>query len=672
MNTAPIRPARISHDGDGTPLSLDHGDIYHPRAGALAQARHVFLAGNGLPARWRSRKQFVILETGFGLGHNFLATWAAWREDTERSDTLHFVSIESAPPSRESMASLVREPTIAELAAELVAAWPPLTWNLHRLAFDNGAVQLLLAFGDVGAWMPQLTAEVDAFFLDGFAPARNPAMWQPRLFKAMARMAAPDATVATWTAARPVRDALSAAGFAVELGQGQGGKRDITLGRFAPRFVPPTLPRRAVASARAGNEPIVIVIVGAGLAGCATACALAELGLSSVVVERGARIAGEGSGNAAGLFHGVVHGADGRHARWYRAAALAAASATPAALAHGTHGSAAGLLRIDAGAVGLAAMQATLDRLGLPADYVRAVDAAEAGRLAGTAIASPAWHFARGGWVDPRGLASSFLARAGGRVELKLGVEVAAIHRDGDRWCLVDQSGCVVVTAGTVVLANGGGAFDLLGKPAWGVTKSRGQVSAASEAAWPPADVPRIPVAGAGYALPASDGRVWFGATSQRDDDDPWVRASDHLANVARVGALLPAVPRLDIERLIGRTGFRWHAADRLPIIGAVPMADAETTSGRLDQPRFIARRPGLFVIAALGSRGIASSALGGPVLAALIAGTPVPLEADLLDAIDPARFVSRASRRGSRRTGMSSDEIQPPLGPIAGGSAGG
>ena len=670
MNTAPIRPARIGHDDDGTPRSLDHGDIYHPRAGALAQARHVFLAGNGLPNRWRGRARFVILETGFGLGHNFLATWSAWRSDAERCDTLHFVSIESTPPDQATLASLPRDPSIAALAAELAAAWPPLTWNLHRLAFDGGAVQLLLAFGDIAAWMPQLTAEVDAFFLDGFAPARNPAMWQPRLIKAMARMAAPNATVATWTAARPVREALSTAGFAVELGQGQGGKRDITLGRFAPRFVPPPLPRRAGAPAGQAGEPVVIV--GAGLAGCATACALAELGRSSILVDRAADIASEGSGNAAGLFHGVVHGADGHHARWYRAAALAAANATAAALARGARGSVGGLLRIDASAGGLAAMQATLERLGLPEDYVRVVDADEASRLAGTAIGWPAWHFARGGWVDPRGLARSFLARAGSRVEVRLGVEVAAIRREGGRWCMVDGSGRVVVEGATLVLANAGGAFALLDRPEWGVTKSRGQVSAVSEAAWSPADLPRIPIAGAGYMLPASEGLVWFGATSQRDDDDLSVRASDHLANVARRDALLGFKPHVEVERLIGRTGFRWQSDDRLPIIGAVPLAGGGHVGGRLDQPRFVARSPGLFVIAALGSRGIASAALGGPVLAALIEGAPVPLEANLLDAIDPARFVSRASRREPRPTGTTATPTQPPLEPIAAGSTGG
>ena len=670
MNTAPIRPARIGHDDDGTPRSLDHGDIYHPRAGALAQARHVFLAGNGLPNRWRGRARFVILETGFGLGHNFLATWSAWRSDAERCDTLHFVSIESTPPDKATLASLPRDPSIAALAAELAAAWPPLTWNLHRLAFDGGAVQLLLAFGDIAAWMPQLTAEVDAFFLDGFAPARNPAMWQPRLIKAMARMAAPNATVATWTAARPVREALSTAGFAVELGQGQGGKRDITLGRFAPRFVPPPLPRRAGAPAGQAGEPVVIV--GAGLAGCATACALAELGRSSILVDRAADIASEGSGNAAGLFHGVVHGADGHHARWYRAAALAAASATAAALARGARGSVSGMLRIDASAAGLAAMQATLERLGLPEDYVRVVDADEASRLAGTAIGWPAWHFARGGWVDPRGLARSFLARAGSRVEVRLGVEVAAIRRERERWCMVDGSGRVVLEGGTLVLANAGGAFELLDRPEWGVTKSRGQVSAVSEAAWSPADLPRIPVAGAGYMLPPSEGLVWFGATSQRDDDDLSVRASDHLANVARRDALLGLKPHVEVERLIGRTGFRWQSDDRLPIIGAVPLACGGHVGGRLDQPRFVARSPGLFVIAALGSRGIASAALGGPVLAALIEGAPVPLEANLLDAIDPARFVSRASRREPRPTGTTATQTQPPLEPIAAGSTGG
>jgi tRNA 5-methylaminomethyl-2-thiouridine biosynthesis bifunctional protein len=177
VKTGPIVPGRLERDADGLPHSAEFGDVYHPRQGALAQARQVFLAGNGLPARWRGREQFVVLETGFGLGNNFLATWQAWRDDPQRPDHLHFLSVEARPLRRDDLAAEPRGEGLAPLAAELAAAWPPLTCNLHRLSFEAGRVQLLLALGDVGDWLPQLVARVDAFFLDGFSPARNPRMW---------------------------------------------------------------------------------------------------------------------------------------------------------------------------------------------------------------------------------------------------------------------------------------------------------------------------------------------------------------------------------------------------------------------------------------------------------------------------------------------------------------
>src|SRR5450755_5186909 len=129
MNTAPIRPAAIVRDADGTPRSADYGDLYHPRGGALAQARHVFLDGDGLAERWRGRERFVVLETGFGLGNNFLATWSAWRADPQRCRQLHFLSIEATPPSQADFRATARDPALAPLAAELADRWPPLTWN---------------------------------------------------------------------------------------------------------------------------------------------------------------------------------------------------------------------------------------------------------------------------------------------------------------------------------------------------------------------------------------------------------------------------------------------------------------------------------------------------------------------------------------------------------------
>ncbi|MEP6738970.1 MAG: FAD-dependent 5-carboxymethylaminomethyl-2-thiouridine(34) oxidoreductase MnmC [Caldimonas sp.] len=682
MNTAPILPARIHRDADGTPRSAEFGDIYHHREGALAQARHVFLGGNELPARWRGRDRFVILETGFGLGNNFLAAWAAWRADPTRCRQLHFISIEAAPPTRDALAALARDASLELLAAELAQSWPPLTWNMHRLAFAGGAIELLLAFGDVAAWLPQITAEVDAFFLDGFAPARNPAMWDARLFKAMARMAGPGATASTWTAAAAVRTGLRNAGFDVRNAAGVGAKRDITLARFAPRVAPrPSARVRAARPVPGDSNDERVLIVGGGLAGCAAAAALAGQGRSSLLLERRTDVAEEGSGNAGGLFHGVVHGADGRHARFHRAAALAARDAVRSAIErHGVSGSVGGLVRVEPRAASSAELQAVIDRLGFPADYVRAVSAGEASDLAGVAIGAPAWYYPQGGWVDPRALARSFLADAGACVQTRPGCEVAALCRVGEEWELLGRHGERIASARVVVLANAGGALDLLGHPPWPITMTRGQLTSLPAVSLPPGAIPRLPVAGAGYVLPVIDGTVWFGASSQPGDGDVQVRDADQAENLARLAGLIALRSRPSVADLGGRTAFRWLSDDRFPIIGAVPttivgtraegVADSAT---RLDQPRFISRAPGLFIFSALGSRGIAVATLGGRILASAITGAPSPVEADLLDAIDPARFASREFRRGVARAATSL-ALQPqpaPEGATAEGSAG-
>ena len=174
----------------------------------------MFLAGNGLPARWRGRRAFSVLETGFGFGLNFLATWAAWREDAERCGRLHFVSLEKHPFAAADLERLhARYPEFAESAAALRAAWPPLVPGVHRLELERGRVVLTLAFADAADALRELRLAADAIYLDGFAPAKNPAMWSAAALKALARLAAPGATAATWSTAAPVREALEARGL---------------------------------------------------------------------------------------------------------------------------------------------------------------------------------------------------------------------------------------------------------------------------------------------------------------------------------------------------------------------------------------------------------------------------------------------------------------------------
>ena len=645
MRFEPIVAAALRFGPQGLPFSPEYADVYHPAAGAAGQAQHVFLGGNGLPARWRGREDFVILETGFGLGNNFLATWDAWRQDPQRCGRLHFISVEKHPFTQPDLRAAHESSQWPDLAAELIKAWPPLTPDLHPLNFEGAKLRLLLALGDVQAWLPQLVARVNAFYLDGFAPARNPVMWAPQVCKALARLAEPQATLATWSAARSVREGLRSAGFSVTQASGFGAKRDITLARFDPAFTP----RRAVA--RQPARPDVArhaVIVGAGLAGCATAWALARQGWTTLVLDQHESAAQEASGNPAGTFHGSVNRQDGSHARFNRAAAIEAHRVIEAAIAHGgLLGSAAGLIRLECD-FELTSMRAALAQLGLPQDYVRALDAADARTLSGMALTQPAWFFPSGGWVDPGGLARRLLDQTGPMTTLRGGVKVASMRRGRAGWELLDSSGSLLEQASTLVLANAGGAVDLLRRPDWPLRCLRGQISLLPVQALAAASVqPRLALAGAGFLIPAAQGHFTFGATSHADDADPSVRITDHEANLARLAQMgeLGWVP--SAAALKGRVGWRWSSDDRLPLIGAVPAAAMNPV--RLDQPRFVARESGLYVFIGLGSRGITWAALGAQVLACLIGGTPVPLPAALIDAIDPARFVTRKFRKAMR-----------------------
>lgn len=241
MNTNPIEPADLHFNEAGLPWSPIYGDIYHPESGALAQAAHVFLAGNGLPARWQSLQSgeedalpgcFTILEIGFGLGNNFLATWQAWRDTPEPKRDLEFISLEKHPLRLCDLQQVHAHSPLQPLATQLHAQWPPLTPQMHSLQFEGGRLRLMLGLGDALEWLPKLETGVDAFYLDGFAPSKNPQLWQPPVFQAMARLARVGATVATWSAARALREGLQTAGFEVNMAPGQGGKRHITLARY--------------------------------------------------------------------------------------------------------------------------------------------------------------------------------------------------------------------------------------------------------------------------------------------------------------------------------------------------------------------------------------------------------------------------------------------------------
>lgn len=228
-----FEPTRLTRDANGTPVSEAYGDIYHAAAGGHAQACYVFIAGNELPKRWQGRECFTILETGFGLGLNFLATWLAWQNDAQHCAQLHFVSLEKHPfPVADLALAHDAWPEFALIAEELRCHWPPLVAGEHRLELAEGKIVLRLVFGDAPDTLPKLEAKVDAFYLDGFSPAKNPDLWSPVLCRSLALLAADDATLATWTVAGSVRRALSDANFTLTKRPGFGAKRQMLVGRF--------------------------------------------------------------------------------------------------------------------------------------------------------------------------------------------------------------------------------------------------------------------------------------------------------------------------------------------------------------------------------------------------------------------------------------------------------
>lgn len=667
MKTQPLQPAQVQFDDPahaGTPYAPAFGDVYHARAGALAQARHVFLAGNGLPGRWQACERFVVLETGFGLGNNFLATWQAWRDDPQRCGQLVFISLEKHPLRPEDLARVHAQHALPELAQQLVAQWPPLTPDLHQLDFEEGRVRLLLAFGDAHTWLPELIAEVDAFYLDGFSPARNADMWDERLIKACARLAAPGATAATWSVARGVREALSAAGFAVSRAPGFGTKRDMTVAHWPAADAPNARPRLAPTGRQPARGMRTVLVIGAGLAGASAAQALAAQGLAVTVLERREAAAQETSGNPAGIFHPVIHAHDGAHAQLLRAGSLRTAQLLRGPTERGElPGAVAGLLRGhspedgDVSEATPAAMRQLIERHGLPASFVQALSREAAQARAGHALAGPAWFYPASGWVSPSALVRHWLQRPG--VTLRTAAPVARLlPRLGGGWCAHDAQGDLLAEADGVVLACAHELVPLLTEHSdaahWPLGHSRGQVTW-----WPPESaaatgLPRsaLPVASGGYVIAPPDGALLCGATNQLRDDGPDVRDADHRANLQRVAELTGQA--VDVEAAMrtgpqGRVGWRLMVDDRLPLLGPVPQPWAALAGvRRLEQPRYVPRVAGLYVLGALGSRGLSVAPLLGEALAAWITGAPQPLAGSLLDAVDVGRFVARRVRKGN------------------------
>ncbi|HWS75496.1 MAG TPA: tRNA (5-methylaminomethyl-2-thiouridine)(34)-methyltransferase MnmD, partial [Quisquiliibacterium sp.] len=538
-SAVPPDPGDLGFDDAGRPYSPRYGDVYRSHAGAFAEARTVFVEGCGIEADWRGRARFAIVELGFGLGVNFLATLAAWRADPRRPDRLDFVSVERHPLGADELARALEAVGAGGADAQaLLAQWPMPLPGLHRLSFADHRVTLTLAIGDAAGLAGLLPVAADAFYLDGFAPARNPGMWTPALMKSLARLARPGAALATYTAARSVREALGQAGFEVSLVPGFAGKRERIVARYAPRWrsfaPPPAAPDWPVREA---------VVVGGGLAGCAAGAALAGRGWRVIVLERGAQPAGEGSAQPAVADHLHVAPDDNPLARLSRAALLLERSAHP-------HSAPAGKLQVADGAAEFDRQTDCVRALAFPAGFLQALGADAAADAAGLRLSHGGLWLPLCGSADPVQRCLDLLRAPGGALEFRSGAEVARLQREGAGWLALGADGGCLAAAPVIVLANAGDALRLAAQQATSLRRVRGQTTVLRRGALPGL---RAVLGGDAYACPLPDGSTLVGSTF---DDGESLEPDPHadLSNLRRLARML-APGDADPRSLLARAG---------------------------------------------------------------------------------------------------------------------
>ena len=595
----PLAPAHLQWDGD-QPHAVDYEDRYFSARDPRGEVRTVFVEANRLPQRFASARRFAIGETGFGTGLNFCLTLETWREHAPPDAFLSYLSAEAHPLVPSDLSRALRAQGIADGdISTLLAQYPPPLSGLHRIHFPADRVVLSLVYGDAAPALARVQGRVDAWFLDGFAPSRNPALWNLAVFRQLGRLSGRGTTLGTFTAAGQVRRDLEEVGFALQKVPGFADKRERLIGVF-PQGQPPA----------AGPERVAVI--GAGIAGLATACALRERGLNPTLFD--------------------PHGAGNR------------ASGNPAALLT-PHLSAGDTLRNALSLSGMRATQALLgttdvnssDRIVLARGVEhRGITRHAARRLAHLAASDPGL---TGGLFavrsDDPDLPVIFYPDALG-IDLgqycrHLGAELQL--RDRQVRTVQSRADGVTVDAGegsepfdAVVIATGAGEADLAtGQPRPSVVG--GQMTRVRA---PLTTLGDFALTGKGYCLPERDGQYWLGATYRRDAGSAGVRHADNAENLSALRWVDPALEDPAAVEVTGAWyGQRAVFPDRLPMVGAMP---GPTATGCAPLPR-------IFLNLGYGSRGLLYAAVGAQLLADRLCGLPEPLPDTLAQLFSPARF---------------------------------
>jgi len=621
-----LKPARLQWSENGDLESLDYGDVYFQRGAGFAESDYVFLQHNKLAERFAQLgpRGFAVGELGFGTGMNFLLTARLFLQTAPEDAYLIFTSIEKHPIDKNMLAQIYAHwPDYADITSGILSGYPPMIAGFHTLLLAGGRIRLTLCFGDVADILPQISGAFDAWFLDGFSPAKNPDMWREELFPQIAARTKTDGTLATFSVTGHMRRALKTLGFDVQKVKGFGIKWSMTMAHKTGTPQPP-VPRKRIA------------VLGAGIAGCSAAYALARRGHAITLIDRQGGIAAETSGNPIGIVYpkmtadlsplSAFHAHGFCHTRML-ATHLNLPSWHPS-----------GVMHLDKTADDAVRHQKMINRSGLPAEYARH----DANGL----------HQPMAGYLSPPEFCKYLTAAP--NISTVFGKEASHIKQNGNAWDIVDNAGNIIMTADCLVIAaaHGSTAFDIT--PWLPLQSLRGQISYVQPSA-ASKDLNHV-ICHDGYITPPVDGVQYIGATFQKEpvSNTPDIRSEDHAENVAQLAVHLPnlGISIGDIKG--GRTGYRAATPDHLPMIGPAPdaarvledFAILRTGGAMPDTP--VPALPGIYISTGYGAHGMTGAPLGGEIIAAMIDGEPLPVPQDIANTVMPARFLLRGLRRGT------------------------
>jgi tRNA 5-methylaminomethyl-2-thiouridine biosynthesis bifunctional protein len=661
----PVHTAQLDWSEDGAPLSSQFDDVYFSSHSGIDESRYVFLEQNHLPARLQvlsasENPSLHLGETGFGTGLNFLCAWQL-RDQAAPHCRLQFTSVEKYPLCADNLSKALHNwPELTTYSSRLIELYPCLTAGWHRLSFIAERVDLNLFIGDVLDGFSSQKGPIDAWFLDGFSPAKNPDMWSPDLFQQLARLGKKGTTVSTFTAASAVREGLKAVGFEVTRVKGHGRKRHMLTGCLSthqrvanektttpwftlPALIPPATPN---------NKQQHAIVIGAGLAGTSTAFSLAQRGWKVSVFDRHSQPAQEASGNAQGILYTKLSAEADIKSDFYSRAYQYAAQQLPQLLSGSDAGewSACGVLQLAYTDKEAARQQQFLNNCPTPASLVHAVNAAQASKIAGTHLQHGGLFFPQAGWAHPAALCRRYLEQSS--ITFNAGLNIEQLSYQDNEWQLINSQGDVIDSAPVVIIANAYDALRLDASAFLPVKRIRGQVTHIPAAE--PSHL-RTVICGKAYIAPVIKNQFHIGATFDLDSNTTALRSEDHQRNIDEINQLVPELAKqqqwqqLECQQLTGRVGFRCTSPDYLPLVG--PLPDLQLFMTQYAHLRKDASfqfntagsyQPGLYLNIGHGSKGLVSCPLSAEILASIICDESLPIEKNLVDAVNPSRFIIR------------------------------